>query len=559
MKFLFKIIVIPIITAMVIPLGLLGIMYKDFEIPMDDFGDLGQNNFQLTDMVQDELDAFLLSTDSNAAINIGFTQAQANQLLLTTFQGMNPNYLNEEAPEVEQIYVMAGEQSGAEYGYLGTYVRFKEDIIEIESGIHLKYMNFTYKTTLLMVFKLTLNTDEVVLRLEKLNLGNLPLAWTFNTASMLAEQVLNQDLGSFINQMVDGFATFDPKEREMRVDIQALISQQFSEDQQTARVVSALLGFIKENELIDIGFKDGEFAGSLVLGKLRDNAPVFTLMPYDRIINEQQLQSIFASKATSLVFSTLSTTSDPFIELDALTLNRIFEYLLRSNLNQNGALMESVIADNYRLQALSPYITMEGSFVINLPIQLTDINDPNKRFATIIKLDAIPDINGNDLVIQVNSLQAGEVTLTEEFISDILLMIGDNDMISGGQFIIRNFSDQMSGAGMTLTQVQLVNNRLRLFIQLDESVVQMAEIASTVQSILDELATNESVPPQVQESVNDLINNINDPEALNESIEDLLSNIEALSDEELADLYTTILDLLSSSDQDLSQLFNLLN
>jgi hypothetical protein len=559
MKFLFKLIVIPLLTALIVPMGLLAAAYKDFQVPTEDFADFDSNNFQLTDMVKDELDSFLLSTDSNASISIGFTQAQANQLLLTTFRGMNPNYLNEDAPLEEQVYVIAGEQSGANYGYQGTFLRFKEDIIEIESGIHLKYMNFTYKTSLLLVFKLTLNTDEVVLRLEKLNLGNIPLAWTFNTASMLAEQVLNQDLGSFINEMVDGFATFDPKEREMRVDIQALISQQFSEDPQTEKVVSALLGFIKENELIDIGFKDGEFAGSLALGKLRDHSDIVTLMPYERITNEQQLQSIFASKATSLVFSTLSTTSDPFIELDAITLNRIFEYLLRNNLNQNGALMESIIADDYRLAALTPYITMGDAFVVNLPIRITDINDPTKMFATIIKLDALPDINGNDLIINVNSLQAGQVTLTAEFISDILSLIGDNEMISDGRFVIRNFSDQMSGAGMTLTQVQMVNSKLRLYIQLDESSLPMSEIVETVQSILDELATNPNVPPQVQESVNDLISNLNNPEALNESIEDLLSTVEGLSDEELADLYATILDLLSDSDTDLSQLFNLLN
>jgi len=559
MKFLFKVIVLPIIIALAIPLLLIAVTYKDFKIPVDEFEDLTGPQFQLTDMVQEQMDLFLSSNSTDDELSIGFSQGQANGLLLTQFRTINENYLVETAEESEKDYVIFQEAFGSTFGYQGTFVRFKDKIVEIESGIHLKAYGFTYKTSLLITFRLTVDTDEVILKLEKLNFGNLPLAWTFSTASWVAEQFLDKDLETLINENIEGFATFDPKKREIKVDVQQLIAEQFKEDPDTQKVISALLGFIKENELVDIGFKDSEFAGSIKLGKLRDNSPTLTVS--NPITQPDQLQSIFASRATSLIFSTLSTTSDPFIELDQDTLNRVFQYLLKDNLTPGGYLMETSLSENHQVLVRAPYITMDTVFKVNIPIEIRDINDSNKVFRTIIKLDALPEVSGNDLLINLNSLEAGLVTLDGEYISDILGLIGENDSIVDGKFVIQNFNDQLAQAGMTLTSVVMIAETqtkaaaLRLYVQLDDSLFPISEIIDAITNILDELVNNPDVPQEVQDAVQNLIDNLDNPEALEAAIEELINSFGDLDDQELQDLYENILSELG---EDYSGLFDLL-
>jgi hypothetical protein len=559
MKFLFKLIVLPILSIVALPLIFLALAYKSVEIPVEDFEGVS-GDFTLTAMVQEEMDTFLTSNTVDSEVGIGFSQQQANALIKGIFLGMNPGYLDENEEDTVKNYVLYDEMMGVTYGYQGTWVRFKEDIVEIESGLHLKYsaLDFTYKTRVLITFKLTANTDEIILKLEKFTVGNIPLAWVFSAASWAAEQATGQDLEALISGLVDGFATFDPQEREIKVDIQELVASQFQEDPNTGALVSALLGFVKENELVDIGFEDEVFSGSIALGKLKDDSAPFQLTALEKITDESQLQSIFAAKASALIFSTLSTTTDPFIELDAFTLNRILEYMLRANLQPSGALIESNLTDEISLTALAPYAEMGESFVIAIPIIIQDINDPLKKFQTIIKLEAEPAISGNDLVIALNSLSAGLVTLGEEYIDGILTLIGDNDMIVDGQFVIQNFNDQLAQAGMTLSQVAMVNGNLRLYVQLDDSIP-LAEITQAVQDVLDIVQNDPNLTPEVQDAISDVIDSLTNPEVdTEEAIEALLAEMENLDDAEQEALYTSLLDALSGLEEEYADLFDLI-
>jgi hypothetical protein len=559
MKFLFKLIVLPILSIVALPLIFLALAYKSVEIPVADF-EGASGDFTLTAMIQEEMDAFLTSNTVDSEVGIGFTQQQANALIKGIFVGINPGYLDENEEDTVKNYVLHDEMMGLTYGYQGTWVRFKEDIVEIESGLHLKYsaLDFTYKTRVLITFKLTANTDQIILKLEKFNVGNIPLAWVFSAASWAAEQATGQDLEALISGFVDGFATFDPQKREIKVDIQELVASQFKDDPSTGALVSALLGFVKENELVSIGFVDEEFSGSIALGKLKDDSTPFQLTELQKIQNESQMQAIFASKASALIFSTLSTTSDPFIELDALTLNRILEYMLRANLQPSGALIESNLTDEISLTALAPYAIMGETFVIAIPIIIQDINDSAKKFQTIIKLEAEPAVSGNDLVIDLNSLSAGLVTLGEEYISGILSLIGDNDMIVDGQFVIQNFNDQLAQAGMTLSQVQMVNGNLRLYVQLDSSVP-IAELAQAVQDVLDIVQNDPNITPEVQQAITNLLDSLTNPEVdTEEAIEALLAEMGNLDDEAQQALYESLLNAFTGLEEDYSGLFDLI-
>lgn len=552
MKFLFKLIVLPILSILAIPLILLALLYKPVEIPTDDFGDI--QAVSLTEMIQEDVDTFLLANDSDSTIGLSLAQADANALILNQLRAINANYQLDGASEDEKNYVI----KESFFGYQGSWIRFKDDTVEIESGAHVFVSTFTYKTRLLIAFKITADTEEVVLKLDKLTIGNLPLAWTFSLASWITEQVAGQSIKDLIDGQLGGLATFDATNREIRMSVDSVIEQMIEEPQQKA-MIQSLLAFIAENELLNIGFEDGNFGVDLALGKTKDDNPTFTLQEADKIINDAHLQTILASKASAMIFSTLGGDNPtPFIELDALTLNRMFEYFMRANQATPGVLLETPLFEIYTMTAYVPYITMDNDFVVNIPLTITDPADPLKLFQTIIKIDATPEVSGSDLRIVLNELVAGEVTLGSEHIANVLTMLGDNEIIIDGAFVIKDFDQQMDAAGMGIESVALVNNKLRMYVTLNESIP-LQDIQDAVQDVLNVISGNPNYPPELNDAIDDLLNAVVDPEAdPQEAIEALMGALDGLSDEEQEQLFNDMIEAFEGTDLNFEELFGLL-
>lgn len=555
MKFLFKIIVIPILSIIAIPAIFLALTYKDVAIPVEDFQGTGTTT--LTDMVVENVDTFLEDNDVDSTVGVSLTQQDANVLLKQSFLSINPNYLSDTATDDEKNYVMKEPM----YGYQGSWIRFKDDnMIEIESGIHVFIQGFTYKTAILITFQLTVDTEEVVLKLDKLNIGSLPLAWTFGTANWAVKQITGNDLQDMIDGQLNGLATFNPDTREIRLDVQTLIDQSFSEDPQGGALVNALLQFISQNDLLDIGFTDGQFHVDLALGKLRDDSTPFMLNPADKIVDDTDLQAILESKASSLVFSTLTTTDYPFIEFRQFNLSRIFEYFMRDTLAADGIILQApFIDDNHQMTAYVPYITMaDDIFVVNIPMLIEDLINPANTFPTIIKISATPEIDGSDLRIVLNELNAGEVTLTQEYIGNILTMLGDNEMIVDGAFVFADFDAQMSQAGMGLQSVAVVGDKLRLYVELN-STIDLGAIQDAVTDVLTDVANNPGYTPELSTALNDVLDSLTDPLADPQAaVDDLLDVMDTLTDEEQTALYDDLLTAFEGTDLNLDEILGLL-
>lgn len=552
MKFLFKLIVLPILSIVAIPLIILALLYKPVTIPIDDFSDV--QAVSLTEMIQEDVDSFLLANDVNSTIGISLAQADANALILDQMRSMNANYLVDTATDDEKNYVIKEDF----FGYQGSWIRFKDDVVEIESGAHVFISSFTYKTRLLIAFKITADTDEVVLTLDKLTIGNLPLAWTFSVASWITEQIAGQSIKELIDGQLNGLATFDATKREIRMSVDTVIDQMVEDDQQKA-MIQSLLAFIEENELLDIGFEDENFDVDLALGKTKDDTAPYTLQEVDKILNDAHLQSILASKASAMIFSTLSGENPtPFIELDDFTLNRMFEYFMRENQATPGVLISSPLFEKYTMNAYVPYITMEDNFVVNIPLIITDNLDPQKKFQTIIKIDAIPEVSGSDLRIVLNELNAGEVTLSNEHITNVLTMLGENEIIVDGAFVIKDFDQQMDAAGMGIESVVLVNNKLRMYVTLSETIP-LQEIQDAVQDVLTQIADNPAYPPELNDAINDLLTEALDPSGDPEAaVEELMTQLDNLTDEEQEQLFNDLVDAFENTDINYEDLFNLL-
>ncbi len=552
MKFLFKIIVLPILSILAIPLIILGLLYKPVTIPTDDFGDI--QAVSLTEMIQEDVDSFLLSNDVNSSVGLSLAQADANALILNQMRSINENYLLDGASDDDKNYVIKEDF----YGYQGSWVRFKDDVIEIESGAHIFVSSFTYQTRLLIAFKITADTDEIVLKLDKLTIGNLPLAWTFSVASWITEQVAGQSIKELIDGQLNGLATFDATNREIRMSVDSVIEQMIEDDQQKA-MIQSLLAFIEENELLEIGFEDEDFGVNLALGKLKDDTAPFVLADEDKIADDTELQAILAAKASAMIFSTLgSDDPTPFIELDALTLNRVFEYFMRGNQAVPGVILQTTMFEKYNMTAFVPYITMNGDFVVNIPMTIEDTTDPLKSFNTIVKIDATPEISGSDLRIVLNELNAGEVTLTNEHIANVLTMLGDNEIIENGAFVIKNFDQQMDAAGMGIESVALVNNKLRIYVTLSETIP-LQEIQDAVQDVLDQIAGDPSYPPELNDAINDLLTEVQDPNGdPTQAVEDLMTELDDLTDEEQQQLFDDMLTAFEGTGLTYEDLFGLL-
>lgn len=552
MKFLFKLIVLPILSIIAIPAILLAVMYKPVEIPTDDFS--GVQAVSLTDMIKENVDAFLTENDVDSTVGVSVAQADANGLILNQLRSMNPDYLVDGASEDDLNYVM----KDTYYGLQGAWVRFEDNTIEIEAGAHVFVSTFTYKTSILISFEVLIDTEEVVLKLDKLNIGNLPLAWSFSAASWITEQVTGESLKGIIDNQLNGLASFDPTAREIRVSVDSLLDQSIEDEQQRAMIAS-LLAFIEENELLDIGFSDGEFGVDLALGKTKDDTTPFELDPADQIADDADLQSILASKASAMIFSTLSGDSPtPFIDLDDFTLNRMFEYFMRANQTTPGVLIESPLFEDYTMRAFVPYITMNDDFIVNIPLVIEDNLDPLKSFQTIIKISATPEVSGSDLRIVLNELVAGEVTLTEEHITSVLTMLGDNDFIVDGAFVIENFDTQMDAAGMGIESVAVVADSLRIYVTLSETIP-LQDIQDAVQEVLDAVADNPEYSPELNDAINDVLTEVLDPSGDPEAaVEELLTVVEGLTDEEQQALFDDLVTAFGSTDLDFEELFGLL-
>lgn len=553
MKFLFKVIVLPILSIVAIPLITLAILYKSVEIPVEDFTSDG-DTVVLADMITEEMDAFLENNDSESVITLGVAQKEANLLLKETFLSMNPNYLDDSATDDEKNYVLKEDM----YGYQGTWVNFDEDIVEIESGIHIFVANFTYKTRLLITFKLEADTEEIVLTLDKLTIGNLPLAWAFGAADWAVTQITGNDLEETINDQLNGVATFNPTTREIRVEVQTLVDSQFQDDPQQAALINSLMAFVDENELFEIGFTDGSFDASLALGKTKDATPPFELDAADRIMTEADLTAMLESKATSLILSTLSTTTNPYIEFGELTLNKVLDYMLKDQQVSPGVLQEVVMFENYVMKAYVPYVSMtDTEFVVNIPLNISSIAEPTHQFQTIIKMDATPTISGSDLVITLNELTAGEVSVTNEHLPNIVTLLGDTNLIVDGNIVIQNFDQQMNQAGMSIESVEVTNSKLRMYVVLSDSIP-LGDIQDAIEGVLGGISDNPEVPAEVNDAIDDVLNSITDPQGDPEqAVEDFMETFEGLSEEDQQAVYDALQEEFQNSEYSLEDILGL--
>jgi hypothetical protein len=560
MKFLFKVIFLPILITLALPLTFLALAYKDVAIPMDDY-DFSET-VELSDMINEQIDVFLQDNNETSKVDLRFNQKQMNGLVLTALRAQNEFYLSDDAPsdDLKNYVVKEGN-----YALQGAWVRMKDQTIEIEVGIHVFLQDITYRTRLLLGFELVADTSEVVLTLETITLGNIPLAWTFGIANWVTGLVSGFDVDAFVNKALGEMATFSLSERELRIDVEHLIDEALSEDPDTQTLVKGLIAFVEENELIDIGVNETGLGLSINLGKLSDSTEPFILDDALKIIDQDHLTAILTTRATGVLFTALDAQSGyPYLDLDDVILNRIFEFMLREQLSSSGIVEQTELFENYTLKVLVPYVTMDEDFIVNVPLVFEKIGEPDYVFKTILKLSASPSVENQDLLIDITGFTVGEVSMDDSNIQNILSLIGDTDFIQNGQFVIRNFNQQFEQTGIEIVAVAMVNNKLRLSIDVSSSLPVSYEVIQdiindVVNQVTSELEGITELEP-VQEAFDNVIGSLTDEEIDTAvAIEQLIETIEQLNQEDRDELLValqTVFNNLNPEDYDLGEDFN---
>ena len=563
MKFLFKLIFIPLLTIIIIPAIFLAFMYKSVTIPEDDFNPSG-SPVNISGMINEQFDAFLENPSHDSEFNVSLAQSDINNILLSQFREMNAQYLDDSATSDKRNYVM----KEPSFGYQGSWIEFKDDTINIESGIHVFISSFTFKTRLLVSFKANIGTEEVVLKLNKLNVGNLPLAWLFGPVDWAVRQATNESIEDIINDQLKGLATFNPKTREIRMSIDDLVQQAFNDDDDTKVLVNSLLTFVRENSLVDIGFNEGEFSAGLGLGKIwESNFNPYVVPANLRINSEPELQAVLANRASTLILSTLSSSDNLFIDIDQVTLNRMFDYFLRDQRLPSGAIQEQEIMTGYMMKILMPYVTMVNSeFTVNIPLIIEKVGfEATHSFESIIRINANTSVVDGDLYINLLSIKAGNgdepLTLEGAFLSDVLALLGENDFIQDGAFVVKDFYSQLDSDTLSINDIAVVGSNLRMYIDIVDLGLPIQEIKDAIIGILDVLDNPEY--EDIQAAIDDVLTTLLDPEASPEDIEDALTNLlegmEDLDPDQQAALYNDMLDALEDLDDfDYEDLFNLI-
>lgn len=588
MRFLFKIFVLPVLIIAFVPLTIALLIYKPVSIPVNEFGDA--TAIDVETLLMEELENLTLDASSESNIKLEINQKTLNGIILNLLRENNPNYLKENAPDDEKLFVMKEDM----FAYQGSWVKFtKNNTIEIESGAHIFVGNFTFKTRLLITLKLEIIEDDIILTIKKLTVGNLPLAWIISSGGWIAEKVLGNSIEDMLADMLDGIGTFDPKTRQVKVNITSLLENMGDDDGGDDAVVQMLLQFVTENELVKIGFDENVFFVSAQVGKIYDGSQPFELKANEKIQSDEELETILLSKANSLVLSTLSKET-PYIKLDELTLNRVLEYFLRG---EETELAQIELLEGFEAIIKAPYISFGESAIINIPVILkkTELND---GFKTIIKIDAVPEIVGNDLHFNLKGLKAGELELSEENIDLILSLIEDNEIIKDGAIVLEDFDEMMQSSGINIKDVSIKNNHLYLYIQVNmfedrealEGLAQAAlsmpdipeELQDKIQTVLDNIdeediddlvnemigemietaletiVDNPDIPDDVQETITDILVNIDDPEALDDAISNAIDAISNMNDEEQEDFFSSFLGSLEDTGMSYDDLFDLL-
>ncbi len=545
-KLLFKIVGILLLIITLIPIILLAIMYKGYTPPVEDFE--AGSSLSFNDIAAYKLDEFLADEEAEE-FSFTFTKTEANVALKDLYAANNPNFgsTDENIPEAERKYAVPFGENG---GFKGVTLGFYEGGMTIEAGVEAGFSGIYYQTTVFIDLGVDIEPVEISgvlqtqykLVVKNIAFGNLPILWMYDLANWGFGLFGETDLNGFIAEVVSGFGNYDLATKSVWLNTMDIIDLIAEEGDDSRVMLEALLGFLDEEELLSSGFGDGTGGLSFALGKMRSTETQYTLN--STISSDEELEQMFTGQLTSLLISSLGGGDTLKYDMHEHAFNQLLDYYVGDSMNvsQEIELGSSV----YELSTQPLFARFVGSQVhFTIIMKLNKQGDAVNTFQTHFTLKAIPSVSadGQDLVFTVDSIDIGdEVSVSNERVSAVLSLIGENEIISGNQIILEGFLGEFASQGVEVQDVSVHGQYIRFELL---PVGGNAQILADLQAAIGDALADVLSDPQYAD-VEDAFNEfLNDPEADPQAVIDAINQ---LPPEDQEALFEALFDALDDVD-----------
>lgn len=543
---LIKILIILVLTSPIwFPITVLVFAYKSYEPPLETYESVSMPP-SFTDIAENSLNAFLSSDPDEQTEKIDFVMSQdeGNLAIYSMFLEQNPHYLSDDETidEAERNYAIGFEGNG---GVKGATILFNEGGLSLEVGADARIGGFfTYKTTIFMNFGIEAQDGVYTLKLRNISVGNMPFLWMYDVANWAFGFGFDGGLNTLINDSIP-FGTFDGSTRTIAITSQDIVDLIAPEGNENRSMITALLGFIEEEELLEFTFGDNHGGLSLDLRKMTSTDEGYALNY--RLENDDDVSQMFENQLSSLLISSLFNPDGGLsFDMHEHAFNQLMDYYVGETMSIEQQLQ--VGSSTYTL-ATQPLFSRFRNNRVELTVILTLQNDATlDTFQTHFTLITTPSIRQQDLVFTVDAVQIGDsLSVSNDNIRLIMDLIGENSIVNGNDIVVEDFLNEIVAQGFSIDAVVVRNTYIRFSVT--PTTASQIEAINDLQNALGGALGNVLTNPayeDVSAAYDDYLNN-------DGSAQDVLDAINGLDPDDQHTFFNNLSDTLED-DVDLSLL-----
>lgn len=525
-KYFFKYIVKPILMILLIPMIVFIWMYQPLDFYYED---TSLEGISFNDILSDGFERFSQSENEERRLTFSMHEDNVNYYILSVLNETNLDLESENKYFIEDEF----------YGYAGSWISFQEDDIEIISKIDVFITpTMTYETSLRITFDLLFDGDQIILDINNMYIGNLPILWMFDVAAF-GLSLFGIELEDEISTIFNQFGTYQHESKILTISVSELINVSMTETQ-TVQSVLALLKGIQNNHLLRLETEDQILSLIIDAYMLEDSTDILNLEEEDTL---QSYEDVFQNWYTSVsyieLFQEALNVSDQgliqyTVEMQALELNQIMDIALADRFPN------TINIGSYGIQLNQPYLVIEDELWIEIPIQIySDIASP--IFTTKIKLNASLLYEDDQALLNFNDIEIGEAVFDHALLS-VLFQLFDGQ-IEENQLDITPLLDVLNES-ISIHAISISLDKIHMLIQPTTST---SSIIDLVEQSIYELQLTETLPEVIQTQLEVISNTIltNNVEDMNQAFEDFMLIYEGLDDtiqSEIQSIIYTYLD-----------------
>lgn len=530
MKILFKYILLPILISLIIPVIFLIAMYQPIDPYYKDNDQLETLVFE--EVISDGFEMYAQVNESETPLFFSINENQVNQYMFDVLKTSNALFDTSSAYVIEET----------QFGYAGSWFVFEEDAIELVSKLDIFVIpNFTYQTSLRIIFDVDFDGDIITLQIENIYIGNLPILWMLDVA-VFGLNLAGIDLVEEISDLLNQFGTYDHEEKSLSLSISTILSQQMN-DEETSEFITVLLSNLQQNDLFEIKSEASELSFLIHLEKLSDQTEPLDMTQFSDIQSfDQATTNIYESINYVALFQEVVTREENDRTYDiALEANDLNPLLFVAT---NNLFPISFDISGYNIELMYPYLEIDGEILVNVPVKLFDSNN-TVVFQTIIQLETDLTFENNQSTITLNRLSIGDSNFDQAFINQILTI---------AQIPIENntidISEIMSRVTNQLPIETISTQDSNLIIAVEASLLSPIETQlDDIEVIVEALSDIDALPDDIQASLDEIVTafQTDDVDAISDAFEDFSEIYDALDDTMRSEIESIIFDYIGDT------------